>query len=1190
MGDVRAEGGGRRGKRGRTQRRDFRTGRRENVWKRPRGDGGNGGGGGGGGGNGQPQGGTWEGFVYDNEHFEAYYKVGPPRWTVRPECCPLRPMVWLKAQAIVPEGEWDAFMAILRVPLPATFRINGSGKFALGIRDQIQRDFLQEFKEGLQVDGVDMEPPYSLPWYSNDLAWHLSYSRMQLRRLPVLERFAPLAEWLHEFLKRENELGSITRQEAVSMVPPLFLDVQPHHKVLDMCAAPGSKTFQLLEMLHKSDDLSAVPEGVVIANDVDVQRCHLLVHQTKRMNSPAIIVTNHEAQHLPSLKPTGSKSAAVAAGTSGMQEGKTEEEGLFFDRILCDVPCSGDGTLRKAPDIWRKWNVGVGNGLHPLQVRIAVRGIALLKVGGRLIYSTCSLNPIENEAVVAQVLRETRGCVELLDVTSELRQLKRIGGVKSWRVKDKKQWYSSYSEVNPHRAGSILPSHFPTGRGHHQDPATDAHETPESMSNVKLPDGASPSIVAASVVSDTASTNGEIKQMYTVAEAASLPEEGTARSDATANGANGPGRAETLSPAESTDLPLERCIRILPHMQDTGGFFIAVFVKVAPYRVVHHPRAERRRKTGPRDRPTRFAGDNVPVGREKLRAAATDADQGTGFQEDEADTGAGFQEDGLQTLTEEDPIQDMDSAEQSVLECEDRKVAEDWEEPGGGEEAEAAVDSIQGEEAVHDGDGDTLEEGGENLLETEDAGKDLAAKVEDAEQAAATFLAPTHARRIQQQGRWKGVDPVLFLEDGEVLANLISYYGILDTLPLKGRLVCRSDDVQRMKRLYYVSSSVADVIRLNSSTGNQLKFTSAGIKLFERQSVKDGTVKCPFRITSEGLPIVLPHLSRQILMCTPRDFRHLLTRRSVQLGMFQAPALVEALRGVDYGCCIFALDDGFKPPSTAVGVWRGKNNVAILLTKQEAAQMLERLHLPEEGRRSLSLKLTACNFQWVVDLLMVKEKKVAMLQEDSKCTLQDHALTTERAVQEEAKPPHPVEAQEPFRTIAPEDDKTSCQLAEGVLVSSLLDSADDNGVSSAKLEAEIHETHSEHCLPISDHVTKGKLEDHVQSVTSRRTDNGYASSVVALLSLKSSRQRRYLSIHWVSSELRNGSEKSNSIVILLGQISSTTILQLSRHIATFSYKRCCHCAASHEHSPWRDMPILEVHLPHCFCRSFRHNM
>ena len=67
-------------------------------------------------------------------------------------------------------------------------------------------------------------PPQPLPWYPAKLAWQLAFTRNQLRKLPVL--------WeIHELLKRENDAGSITRQEAVSMVPPLLLDVQPEHKV-----------------------------------------------------------------------------------------------------------------------------------------------------------------------------------------------------------------------------------------------------------------------------------------------------------------------------------------------------------------------------------------------------------------------------------------------------------------------------------------------------------------------------------------------------------------------------------------------------------------------------------------------------------------------------------------------------------------------------------------------------------------------------------------------------------------------------------------------------------------------------------------------------------------------------------------------------------------------------------------------
>jgi hypothetical protein len=62
-------------------------------------------------------------------------------------------------------------------------------------------------------------------------------------------------------MKSANEAGAISRQEAVSMVPPLFMDVRPGHRVLDMCAAPGSKTFQLLEMLHAKSSHGEAPDG-----------------------------------------------------------------------------------------------------------------------------------------------------------------------------------------------------------------------------------------------------------------------------------------------------------------------------------------------------------------------------------------------------------------------------------------------------------------------------------------------------------------------------------------------------------------------------------------------------------------------------------------------------------------------------------------------------------------------------------------------------------------------------------------------------------------------------------------------------------------------------------------------------------------------------------------------------------------
>ena len=224
------------------------------------------------------------------------------------------------------------------------------------------------------------------------------------------------------------------------MLPPLFLDVEPHHLVLDMCAAPGSKvrpiacypyihaschrtqTSQLLELLHSSPSMleSCIPPGLLIANDSDYKRTHLLIHQTARLPSPAFVVTNVDA----SIFPTLSLPSENTADSSGR---KTRSSNLLFDRILCDVPCSGDGTIRKNVGIWKKWNPMEANGVHrcvstlarvswenqsgaaSLQLRILQRAMRMLRPGGRIVYSTCSLNPVENEAVVAEALRTVPG-------------------------------------------------------------------------------------------------------------------------------------------------------------------------------------------------------------------------------------------------------------------------------------------------------------------------------------------------------------------------------------------------------------------------------------------------------------------------------------------------------------------------------------------------------------------------------------------------------------------------------------------------------------------------------------------------------------------------------------------------------------------------------------------------------------
>ena len=109
--------------------------------------------------------------------------------------------------------------------------------------------------------------------------------------------------------------------------------------------------------------------------------------------------------------------------------------------MLADVPCSGDGTLRKSPDLWKKWSPASGVDLHTLQLEIATHAARLLKVGGRLVYSTCSLNPLEDEAVVAALLRRSRGALRLADVSAQLPGLARRPGMRAWRVGDVFGWH-----------------------------------------------------------------------------------------------------------------------------------------------------------------------------------------------------------------------------------------------------------------------------------------------------------------------------------------------------------------------------------------------------------------------------------------------------------------------------------------------------------------------------------------------------------------------------------------------------------------------------------------------------------------------------------------------------------------------------------------------------------------------------
>ena len=201
-------------------------------------------------------------IVRENEAFEKYYKA---------------------QDGMCPPEEFDDMMAAFKRDLPASFRVTGFRSQAFAVRDLIEGTYFSALADSQKKCSgeLNIQPPKAIEFVPNRLAWQLSITRKDIRKEESLFR-------LHNFLISETESGNISRQETVSMIPPLVLDVKPHHKVLDMCAAPGSKTAQLIEAVHAVEDV--VPQGLVIANDSDNSRCYMLVHQAKRLQSPCMMM------------------------------------------------------------------------------------------------------------------------------------------------------------------------------------------------------------------------------------------------------------------------------------------------------------------------------------------------------------------------------------------------------------------------------------------------------------------------------------------------------------------------------------------------------------------------------------------------------------------------------------------------------------------------------------------------------------------------------------------------------------------------------------------------------------------------------------------------------------------------------------------------------------------------------------
>ncbi|MBE7727596.1 MAG: SAM-dependent methyltransferase [Enterocloster citroniae] len=161
-------------------------------------------------------------------------------------------------------------------------------------------------------------------------------------------------------------------QEPSAMTPAAMLPVKPGDRVLDLCAAPGGKSTELGARLKG--------RGMLVSNDISYSRARALLKNLELAGIPNICVTSESPERLAEVWPE------------------------FFDKILVDAPCSGEGMFRRDEDMVKDWTAHGPSYYAPIQRQIAVQAVRMLKPGGMLLYSTCTFSRIEDEGNIEYIL------------------------------------------------------------------------------------------------------------------------------------------------------------------------------------------------------------------------------------------------------------------------------------------------------------------------------------------------------------------------------------------------------------------------------------------------------------------------------------------------------------------------------------------------------------------------------------------------------------------------------------------------------------------------------------------------------------------------------------------------------------------------------------------------------------------
>ena len=208
---------------------------------------------------------------------------------------------------------------------------------------------------------------------ADDFKERLIKRRVEYRVLPfnpvgleIVNDHIPLSHTIDFFL------GYFYYQGVASQIPALVLDVQPGQRVLDIAAAPGSKSTQLAAMMKN--------EGILILNDLSHQRLQALNVNVQRAGMINQMILNLAGERISKIYPS------------------------WFDKVLVDAPCSALGTLAGSPEVASWWSMEKLKKLCISQKQLLISAYKALKVGGELVYSTCSITPEENEMLIDWML------------------------------------------------------------------------------------------------------------------------------------------------------------------------------------------------------------------------------------------------------------------------------------------------------------------------------------------------------------------------------------------------------------------------------------------------------------------------------------------------------------------------------------------------------------------------------------------------------------------------------------------------------------------------------------------------------------------------------------------------------------------------------------------------------------------